>query len=293
MMNERGYWGKYRGKVEDNLDPLFLGRIRVSVPSLESDAFFWAMPCVPYAGDGVGFYTMPPIGADVWIEFENGDPSYPIWSGCFWSESSQVPVAPNKTPNPQTKIFKTEYVTLILDDTEQNQGFVTLDVVSPAVENPLSIKLTTTGIEILCSDLTTITMTPEFLELKRALSTIYMTEESILISSDKREIEVIKDGDITINSDQGNIVQDGQEVQISSASDMTLDSGANLEIASGANTTVDASANADISAGANLSMAGSAQASVEGGAQMSVSGATTTVEGSAMAEIKGAMVKIN
>ena len=41
----------------------------------------WALPSVPYAGNGVGFVFIPPIGTNVWIEFENGDPDTPIWSG--------------------------------------------------------------------------------------------------------------------------------------------------------------------------------------------------------------------
>ena len=47
----------------------------------------WALPAVPYAGDGVGFFMIPPIGASVWIEFEHGDPDYPIWTGCFWADA--------------------------------------------------------------------------------------------------------------------------------------------------------------------------------------------------------------
>ena len=78
------FYGKYRGKVVSNIDPLFLGRLMVSVAAIEALLNTWAMPCVPYAGSGVGFYAMPPIGADVWIEFEGGDPSFPIWTGCFW-----------------------------------------------------------------------------------------------------------------------------------------------------------------------------------------------------------------
>ncbi len=44
----------------------------------------WAKPCVPYAGPTSGFFSVPPIGAGVWIEFEAGDVSQPIWTGCYW-----------------------------------------------------------------------------------------------------------------------------------------------------------------------------------------------------------------
>ncbi len=33
---------------------------------------------------------MPELDDEVWIEFEAGDSSRPIWVGCFWDEE-QVP----------------------------------------------------------------------------------------------------------------------------------------------------------------------------------------------------------
>ena len=78
------YFGKYRGQVVDNRDPEGLARLQVVVPALLQRAAVWAMPCVPYAGDGIGLFALPPIGAAVWVEFEGGDMDYPIWAGCFW-----------------------------------------------------------------------------------------------------------------------------------------------------------------------------------------------------------------
>ncbi len=79
------FYGKYRGIVVDNNDPSGLMRIRATVPSvLGPTAASWALPCVPYAGKGVGMFFLPDVGAGVWIEFEGGDVSYPIWSGCYW-----------------------------------------------------------------------------------------------------------------------------------------------------------------------------------------------------------------
>ena len=79
------YFGKYRGEVVNPLDPQGLGRIQVSVPGvLGSAKLAWAMPCFPGAGPGVGIFAIPPMGAKVWVEFERGDPDYPIWSGGFW-----------------------------------------------------------------------------------------------------------------------------------------------------------------------------------------------------------------
>ena len=79
------YFGKYRGQVEINLDPMMQGRVQVSCAAVLGDGqMSWAMPCSPYGGSGVGFFMIPPVGANVWVEFEGGNIDYPIWSGCFW-----------------------------------------------------------------------------------------------------------------------------------------------------------------------------------------------------------------
>ncbi len=105
------YFGKYRGTVSDNADPTSRGRLKVKVPAVLASLEVWAMPCVPYAGDGVGFYSLPKTGTGVWIEFEAGDPSYPIWTGCFWADNE----LPDSGGAP-IKIWKTEKVTIRIDD---------------------------------------------------------------------------------------------------------------------------------------------------------------------------------
>ena len=98
-MNERPatqrFYGKYRGTVINNIDPLLRGRLLVSVPDvLGLTPSSWAEACAPLAGPTgppMGAYLVPPIGAGVWVEFEQGDPSYPIWVGCRWGASSDVP----------------------------------------------------------------------------------------------------------------------------------------------------------------------------------------------------------
>ena len=87
------FYGKYRGTVVQNIDPLQTGRIQVIVPDVSSlTPSTWAMPCVPIAGKQMGTYLVPQIGAGVWVEFEQGDPDYPIWVGGFWGSVAEVPV---------------------------------------------------------------------------------------------------------------------------------------------------------------------------------------------------------
>lgn len=93
-MNEtKKYYGKYRGTVLQNIDPMQMGRIQVIVPDVSAVLpSSWAMPCVPIAGKQMGSYFVPQIGSGVWVEFEQGDPDYPIWTGCFWGSASELPV---------------------------------------------------------------------------------------------------------------------------------------------------------------------------------------------------------
>ena len=75
-MSER-FFGPYRGIVTDNDDPSGLMRIRARVPEIFGELETpWALPCVP-----PGVRSVPEIGTLVWIEFEAGDPSRPIWMG--------------------------------------------------------------------------------------------------------------------------------------------------------------------------------------------------------------------
>ena len=107
------YFGKYRGKVEMNMDPMMQGRVQVSCAAVLGDGqMSWAMPCSPYGGSGVGFFMIPPVGANVWVEFEGGNIDYPIWSGCFWG----VGEAPASPAVPQMKVIKTDTATITLND---------------------------------------------------------------------------------------------------------------------------------------------------------------------------------
>lgn len=90
-MDEK-YYGKYRGTVLNNVDPMMQGRILAIVPDvLGIITSSWCMPCVPIAGMQTGMFVLPTIGAKVWIEFEGGNTDYPIWSGCFWGSAAEVP----------------------------------------------------------------------------------------------------------------------------------------------------------------------------------------------------------
>jgi len=139
MNGEGRFYGKFRGVVSNNSDPSNLGRIRARVADVfGEDESGWAMPSVPYAGNQVGLFLIPPTSASVWIEFEHGNPDYPIWTGCFWAEN-EVPVSPASADK---KVLKTGAGTITLDDT-QGSNSITIETT-----NSLKIKMNQQGIEI-------------------------------------------------------------------------------------------------------------------------------------------------
>jgi Type VI secretion system/phage-baseplate injector OB domain len=94
------YLGKYRGTVAENEDPLSRGRLLLLVPDvLGVQVSSWALPCLPLTGIATGMFVRPSIGTGVWVEFEQGDPQRPIWTGCFWNAPPQsIPTAALQAP---------------------------------------------------------------------------------------------------------------------------------------------------------------------------------------------------
>jgi hypothetical protein len=136
-------FGKYRGTVVHNIDPSLLGRVQVSVPEVFGlGKLNWATPCVPYGGDQVGMFFVPPVGAAVWVEFEAGDPDYPILAGYLWGTGQ--PPAPGP---PEIKVLKTEAISITLSDLSGGGG-LTIEVGPPAVPTTMKLSITSAGIEL-------------------------------------------------------------------------------------------------------------------------------------------------
>jgi uncharacterized protein involved in type VI secretion and phage assembly len=129
------FFGKYRGTVTD-VDAGTM-RIKAKVPAvLKDQKSGWCMACVPYAGDGVGMAILPEVGSGVWIEFEGGDVSYPIWVGCYWRTGE-----PPSEAAPAVKAIVTKETTILLDDDsssltlgDSNENSVTLDASGVTLE---------------------------------------------------------------------------------------------------------------------------------------------------------------
>jgi len=136
MSQSDRYYGKYRGVVTTNEDPSNLGRIKAQVPAVSDSETGWATPCTPYGGNGVGMFFIPPVGANVWIEYEGGDPESPIWSGCFW-DTGEAPA-----DSPDMKMIKTDFATININDAS-GAGEITIEGITG-----VKIVLDSDGIEL-------------------------------------------------------------------------------------------------------------------------------------------------
>src|SRR5262249_36988158 len=137
----------------------------------------WAMPCVPYAGDGVGFYSLPEQGTGVWVEFEGGDPSYPVWTGFFWADD-QLP----DDSDADIKIWKTQKMKLRCDDSSD--------------EVKLSDSEDSGSILTLASDGVT---------LEYSESSLKLDDDAATVASNESQVEVGTEGVSSLASDGGGI----------------------------------------------------------------------------------------
>jgi hypothetical protein len=180
-------YGKYRGKVTENKDPLRLGRIRALVPAVAQDVLNWAMPCVPYAGPQEGFLMLPPVGANVWVEFEGGDLNYPIWSGGFWGDAQQQQ-PPTDAVDPAIKVLQTEQIVLIFDDKAGKFTAKLKHKADKGTGQTMSLEMDDKAI-VLTAQTVTVTITPDQIELKQGSATITV-KDAIKLELPPASVEV-------------------------------------------------------------------------------------------------------
>jgi uncharacterized protein involved in type VI secretion and phage assembly len=155
------YLGKYRGIVASNIDPLAQGRLLVQVPDvLAEDPCFWALPALPGASKQAGVFALPPINANVWVEFEQGDPDYALWVGCFPGSTADLPALAAATPAAASPIVlqTTGQHTVALSDLPGPAGgvllkstsgaFVSVSTAGVVINNGQGAVITLTGVAV-------------------------------------------------------------------------------------------------------------------------------------------------
>jgi uncharacterized protein involved in type VI secretion and phage assembly len=159
-MSEDGstrYYGKYRGTVINNVDPMQQGRLMVQVPDvLTLTPSSWALPCVPVAGKQMGVFVLPAVGSHVWVEFEQGDPSHPIWVGGWWETAAEIPTLALAAPPVMQNIVlqTTGQNTILISDVPGPSGGIMLKTATGAM-----LMINDTGITISNGKGATIMMT--------------------------------------------------------------------------------------------------------------------------------------
>ena len=136
MSSTQKYYGKYRGTVLNNIDPMQTGRLWVQVPDVFGiGVSSWAQACVPLSGKQMGAWFIPVIGSGVWVEFEKGDPDYPIWSGCSWGSAAESPaLALAGLPvSPSIVLQTTGQNTLMISDAPGPAGGILLKTLTGAL----------------------------------------------------------------------------------------------------------------------------------------------------------------
>ena len=130
------YWGKYRGVVVNNVDPMRQGRLQAMVPDVLSlIPSTWANACLPWAGTQMGMFVVPQVGAGVWIEFENGDINRPIWTGMWIGSAADVPALANTIVPPMTGVVLQSQAqnTLMISDLPGPAGGILIKHVAGAL----------------------------------------------------------------------------------------------------------------------------------------------------------------
>jgi uncharacterized protein involved in type VI secretion and phage assembly len=137
------FYGKYRGVVTD-VEEGGRGRIKAKVPAVLGDQKSgWCDPCVPYAGADVGFAFLPETGSGVWIEFEGGDVSHPIWSGCYWRDG-EIPSDASAT----RKVIRTKSGSQILFDDDEGAILITLESGNKITITGDAVNINEDGLEV-------------------------------------------------------------------------------------------------------------------------------------------------
>ena len=183
------YYGKYRGTVVNNLDPEGLGRIMAQVTKVYGEApSCWALPCLPGCGFPApgaptpGLFTLPAIGSWVWIEFEEGDPERPIWSGGFWPFEVKNPTTGTAIPPTQTVLQSLTRHTICIDDV----AGITLQLVTGE-----KVQLAPGGIFLSASPTTTLAVTAEGIILDAAGALLSMGSAGVTIATEGGELSLI------------------------------------------------------------------------------------------------------
>lgn len=205
--SQEQYFGKYRGFVVDNEDPDSRARVTLTVPSVLGDEVtLWAEPCLPFGGlSDQGLFLVPEVRAQVWVEFEEGNVSKPIWTGTVWQQSADVPTeAADRSPHMRQLKTPSGHI-LSFDDTD---GEEEIRLFHPA---DAELKIDPDGVV-------------QITDAAGATLTMDAAGSSIEIADSNGNTIVMESSGTTVTDSNGNqIVMEGGGIKISSSATVTIE----------------------------------------------------------------------
>ncbi len=152
------FHGRYRGTVKSNVDPMQLGRLLVEVPDVLGDkSCIWAEPATPLVGTNMGFSYVPDANSGVWVEFQQGDHNYAVWTGGWRGYTSDLPAAANRAaPANPPIVVQTRTQNQMIISSSPGEG-ITLQ--TAAAENGPRIVITSTSITLATGQGATVELT--------------------------------------------------------------------------------------------------------------------------------------
>jgi len=179
----RKYYGKYRGVVVDNLDPLGIARVIATCPALATSTLSWALPALPWGGADTGTFIVPPVGTGVWIEFEQGDIDYPIWTGCYWSVAEEVPSQAKALLFQPGIVIQGPFLnSLVLGPGDTGTGGVSLRC------GDVSLEMSALGGIVLTSGTATITVQVGSIEISNGVASIALDGPLVTVNDGALEV---------------------------------------------------------------------------------------------------------
>jgi len=260
--NNRSIEGPIIGLVTDLNDPDNVGRIKIKFPTFDENVVSaWARVATPMAGNSRGFYFMPEVNDEVLVVFEHGDPNRPIMIGGLYSNTDKVPEYSGKGVD--GGVVKHRYVKsklghiIAFDETDDKPS---INIIDKTTKNKIIID---------------------------------STENTITIESDKDIKLVAKNGlisleakNIEMKTTENVKVEATQNIQFKATQDFKVEATGNVDMKATQGFKVEATMNAQIKGTAGVKLDA-------GGGKLELTPASASLDGGAMTEIKGGMVKIN
>lgn len=267
------FYSIYRAIVIDNEDPLNLNRLLIHVPDITNNNV-WAFPKHQPGSNGYGAkYLTPQKDEIVYVEFQTGDPQYPIWSFHGWAET-QVPddlkgtkVAGFITPN-GNKVKLDDVGNIVEIEINGNQKIkIHPDGINLSVEGTLE--------EIISGD------PGNYVKKVAGDSSEEVTGDSEEIVHQNKYISV--EGEFSTQVEGDNILTvSGDSLSVVDGS-TTIDSSGDVNISSDSNVKIDSLINVEITATGGVIINGTAAIDITSVGPVSISGSTLALSGGTIA----------